>query len=34
MENRAADTIRKSWSVGVIAVLAENVQRSTPNARC
>jgi len=33
MENRAAETIRKAWSVGVIAVLPENVQRPTSNAQ-
>ena len=33
MENRAADTMRKAWSVGVIAVLPENVQRPTSNAQ-
>jgi hypothetical protein len=33
MENRAAETMRKAWSVGVIAVLPENVQRPTSNAQ-
>src|SRR5215831_1419740 len=33
MENRAADTMRKAWRVGVIAVLPENVQRPTSNAQ-
>src|ERR1700730_9639200 len=32
MQKSAAETMRKNWSVIVIAVLIENVERRTPNA--
>src|SRR5262252_847910 len=33
IENNAAETMRKLWSTGVIAIQVQNVERRTPNAQ-